>query len=134
MTHDPRRDDVHVLQDKPDLGGVGIGKKAERPKIGLAEMPKTNQPQAGGEKMQLRLADWRTEPVAVSRRIPQGQAHRASTGKRSLTGDKQECLIDRERGGEHRRKRHNWPKHGRCVNIGRDDSAVALRLIMKHRI
>ena len=64
------RDDVDVLQDQAQVLRAGEGQEPERPKIGLAEMAKPDEPQPRGQEREHGLGDGGAKPVTRGRRMP----------------------------------------------------------------
>ena len=102
------RDDVDVLQDQLELRPARVGQEAERPEIGLAEMPEADQPEAGGQVAQRRRARVAaTSSQSDRRRFPEDRARRVRRPATATSPETMEKgLVDGQRGGQHRRERH----------------------------
>ena len=64
------------------------------------------------------------KPVARGCRIPERQTHSAPSRDADMAGDVKKGFIHGERGGEHRRQRHDGRRHGCRFGRCRNDPAA----------
>lgn len=87
---------VVVDQTGPNSGWCGVGKHADHPGVGLAQVPKTEQPEGGGEVLQVRADRLGGPPVQVG--TPKRNTDITTAGHR-VAQFPLEHLGDAERGG-----------------------------------
>ena len=79
-----------------------------------------------GQEREHRLGDGGVKPVARRRRIPERQTHSTPSRDADMAGDVKKGFIHGERGGEHRRQRHDGRRHG-AASAGPEQSRRASR-------